>query len=525
MSALTQSPVWQSLLKHRTELAPRALADLVLSDPQRLDKCQLVVDGLRLNYALQYATPKTIDLLMGLAKQQNVELERARMWRGDKINATENRAVLHIALRQKTDQPMMVDGKDVMPDVRAVRQKMATFTAQVRDGVWRGATGKPIKHVVNIGIGGSDLGPRLVVKALAPYASGPAIHFAANADAADLLSALKNLDPAETLFVIVSKTFTTQETLLNARTARQWVVAALGEKATNRHFVAVSTNLKAVEAFGIDKDHIFPLWDWIGGRFSLWSAVGLSIMLAIGATHFDTLCDGAAAMDAHFHTAPLTQNMPVLLALLGIWQRNFLNAPALAVLPYSERLAELPHYLQQLDMESNGKSVDRNGAITDYETAPILFGERGTVGQHSFHQWLHQGSDKIPNDFIGVVEDDLGYPEHHRAMLANMTAQAGALAFGCADAAKPQDVYAGGRSSTMLVLDKLDPFHLGLLLALYEHKIFVQGIIWNINSFDQPGVELGKQMARALESSQAATDQGSSFVTALLGWVGSISGK
>lgn len=525
MSVLTQSPAWQQLVRQKAELSGRELTDVILSDPQRLNNNTIQVEGLRLNYALQFVTPQTIDLLVALAQQQKVEEIRAQMWNGEKINITEDRAVLHIALRQKSDAPITVDGRDIMLDVRAVRQKMVAFSTQVRGGIWKGVTGKSIKHVINIGIGGSDLGPRMVVHALEPCLTGPVVDFVANADASDLMSKLKNLDPAETLFVIVSKTFTTQETILNAHTARKWIINALGEKAIAQHFVAVSSNHTAVQDFGIHTDHIFPIWDWVGGRFSLWSAVGLSIMLAAGDKHFDALCDGAAAMDEHFRTAPLAQNMPVVLALLGIWQRNFLGAGALGILPYGERFAALPGYLQQLEMESNGKAVTRDGETADYPTSPILFGERGTVGQHSFHQWLHQGSEKIPVDFIGVVEDDMHCPKHYQAVLTNMTAQAGALAFGRSNASKPYDVYPGGRSSNLIVLDRLDPYHLGMLLALYEHKVFVQGIIWNINSFDQPGVELGKRMAKVLENPAAPEGRENTFVTDVLQWINAIPEK
>ncbi len=368
---------------------------------------------------------------------------------------------------------------------------------EVREGIRKGATGKPIRHVVNIGIGGSDLGPRLAVKALSRYASGPQVHFVANADAFDLVSVIGGLDPAETLFVVVSKTFTTQETLLNANTARKWLVDRLGEKAVAQHFIAVSVNEAEVKKFGIDTQRMLPMWDWVGGRFSVWSAVGLSVALAVGMDHFEKMLEGAAIMDEHFLNAPLAQNMPVLMALLGIWNGNFLGAQAQAILPYSERLRDLPRYLQQLEMESNGKSVTRDGHMADYATAPVMFGECGTVGQHSFHQWLHQGSHPTPADFIGVVEDDLTLPEHHRAMQSNMAAQACALAFG-QDADIPQEKYPGSRPSNILMLDRLDPYHFGMLLALYEHKVFVQGVVWNINSFDQPGVELGKRLAKGI---------------------------
>jgi glucose-6-phosphate isomerase len=392
---------------------------------------------------------------------------------------------------------------------------MAQFANDVREGRWLGTTGKQIRHIVNIGIGGSDLGPRLAVKALTPFAKGPQLHFVANADAFELLNVIGKVDPAETLFVVVSKTFTTQETLLNARTARRWLAGGLGEAAVAKHFVAISANLKEVEKFGIAAANTFPIWDWVGGRYSLWSAVGLGIMLAIGPGHFERMCDGAAAMDEHFRSADFTKNVPVMLALLGIWNRNFLKTSAQAILPYSERLRDFPRYLQQLEMESNGKTVMRYGKPVDYTTAPIIFGECGTVGQHSFHQWLHQGSDIAPADFIGVSSDDLNEPDHHKALLANMVAQATALAFGRLEAASPQEVYPGGRPSNIILLDRLDPFHFGLLIALYEHRTFVEGTLWNLNPFDQPGVELGKKLARALESKNPLSEKESEFMAQL----------
>ena len=421
------------------------------------------------------------------------------MFAGEKINITENRAVLHTALRQVSIKPVLVDNVDVLPEIRATRKRIAAFVDDVRSGKWKGINGKKLHTVVNIGIGGSDLGPRLAAQALTPFVSGVTPHFVANADASELNEVLKTINPAETLFVVVSKTFTTQETLLNAHTARAWLVEKLGEEAVSRHFVAVSTNRGEVEKFGIHAENIFPMWDWVGGRFSLWSAVGLSVALAIGNQNFQELLAGAAAMDAHFLAAPLSLNMPVVMALLGIWNRNFLGSPALAVLPYCERLRDLPRYLQQLEMESNGKSVTRSGNKIDYDTAPALFGECGTVGQHSFHQWLHQGTTPIPADFIGITSDDFNQPEHHRVLLANMVAQMGALAFGQTQAASAHEIYPGCRSSSLILLSRLDPYRLGMLLALYEHKTFVQGVIWDINSFDQPGVELGKRMAKALE--------------------------
>ena len=515
MTNLTQTPLWQELLRHREGLEASSLRDLVLADPQRLESFEITCAGLRLNFALNFVTPKTIELLAKLAMQQKLDDERARMFHGEKINVSENRAALHTALRQKSGQPVLVDGHDVMPDIRAVRRRMVELARDVREGRWLGATGKPIRHIVNIGIGGSDLGPRLAVKALTPFAKGPALHFVANADAFELLSVIEHLDPAETMFLVVSKTFTTQETLLNAQTARRWLTDKLGDPAVAKHFIGVTGNRKEAEKFGLNPDHLFPVWDWIGGRYSLWSAVGLSIMLAIGAEHFESMCDGAAAMDEHFRTAPFERNMPALLGLLGIWNRDFLKMSALAILPYAERLRDLPRYLQQLEMESNGKTVMRYGSPVGTATAPIIFGECGSVGQHSFHQWLHQGSDTVPADFIGIVEDDLHRPGHHRALAANMVAQACALALGRQAASSPHDIYPGGRPANLLLLDRLDPFHFGLLIALYEHKVFTQGAIWNLNSFDQPGVELGKQLARALEAGKPAADKEGLFLERL----------
>ena len=497
---LRSTPAWQALLS-RSTVSSSVIAP---QDVARLDKFNIAFDGLRLNYAFQNVDSETITLLLDLARQQKVETWRERMFAGEKINGTEKRAVLHTALRRKDDAPLLVDGTDVMPEIRATQNRIAAFVDDVRSGKWTGITGKPFRTIVNIGIGGSDLGPRLATKALTAFAEGIETHFVANVDAFDMESVLSRVDPAQTLFVVVSKTFTTQETLLNARAARQWLVEELGEAAVARHFVAVSVNRAEVEKFGIHADNMFPMWDWVGGRYSVWSAVGLTLALAIGNKNFRDFLTGAAAMDAHFRTAPLAENMPVMLGLLGIWNRNFLGSAALAVLPYCERLRDLPRFLQQLEMESNGKSVTRDGVSVDYGTSPIVFGECGTVGQHSFHQCLHQGTDPVPADFIGVVADDLGKPEAHRALLANMVAQMGAFAFGQPQAATPQDVYAGKRSSNLIMLDKLDPYRLGMLLALYEHKVFVQGIVWDINSFDQPGVELGKRMAKGLEGAAGA---------------------
>lgn len=494
---LTSTPAWTDLSCHCDALCSSDVSDL-LRDPARVENYEIALEGIRLNYAFQNVTDETLALLTALAEQQKVEDWRGRMFSGDKINVTEDRAVLHTALRRLDDSPVLMDHLDVMPEIRATQNRIAAFVDDVRSGRWTGATGKLFRSVVNIGIGGSDLGPRLAAAALKPFSSGLKAYFVANADRYDIESVLQKLDPAQTLFVVVSKTFTTQETLLNARAARQWIVEKLGEGAVSHHFVAVSANAEEVGKFGIHEDNLFPMWDWVGGRYSLWSAVGLSVALVIGEENFRRLLGGAAAMDAHFKSAPLESNMPVVLALLGIWNRNFLGTTAQAVLPYCERLRDFPRYLQQLEMESNGKFVTRGGAFVDYATAPVIFGECGTVGQHSFHQGLHQGTDLIPADFIAVATDDLNRPEHHAAVLSNLVAQMGALAYGQTEAPKPQDIYPGGRPSNLIVLDKLDPYGLGLLLALYEHKTFVQGIVWEINSFDQPGVELGKRMAKSL---------------------------
>lgn len=497
---LAEKPEWQALQAHHGQLRRVTLRAMFAADARRTEKFTFKVEGLTADFSRQRLTEETVGLLVKLAEARDVTGWRAKMFRGDKINNTEDRAVLHTALRARDDTPVPVDGQDVMPDIRALQGKMAAFSDDVREGRWLGVTGQPMTDVVNIGIGGSDLGPRMAACALHSYCGTLRTHFVANADAADLLTLLPFLDPATTLFVVVSKTFTTQETLLNASTARRWLVEKLGEEAVDRHFVAVSTNLKAVEAFGIAKDNIFPMWDWVGGRFSLWSAVGLSLALAVGWRHFRALLDGAAVMDEHFRTAPLDRNMPVLMALAGIWNRNFGGSSCLAVLPYAERLRELPRYLQQLEMESNGKAVTREGEAVAYATAPAIFGECGTIGQHSFHQWLHQGTDVTPCDFIGIYEDEFALPEHHRALLANLAAQAEALKLGRAHD-DPRRANPGNRPSTLLWLDRLDPRTLGLLIALYEHKVFVQGVLWGVNSFDQFGVELGKALAKEVMAS------------------------
>ncbi|MER2520046.1 MAG: glucose-6-phosphate isomerase [Bdellovibrionales bacterium] len=501
MTSLTDSAAWQALIRHYESLqaSKTSLAALIESQKDRLARCAVALDGLTLNYALNLATGETIDLLTQLAQQRGVEEWRERMFAGQPVNSTENRAVLHTALRAKDDASIMANGRDVMPDILATRHRMGKFVEGVRAGNIKSATGRPFRNIVNIGIGGSDLGPRLATQALAASASGPQVHFVANADAWELSSLLTKLDPESALFVIVSKTFTTQETLLNANLARDWLAESLGENAIQQQAVAVSSNVDKALEFGIGPDKIFPMWDWVGGRYSLWSSVGIGIALSLGMELYGKLLAGAAAMDEHFRTAELSRNMPCLMAMLGIWQHNFCGtAPARAILPYSERLRDLPRYLQQLEMESNGKSITREAMPVETLTVPVIFGECGTVGQHSFHQALHQGTQVVPVEMVGIVNDDLGHPENHRTLLSNMVAQAVALAFGQECGATPFDTYPGNRPCTILTLDRLDPYRLGLLLALYEHKVFVQGIIWGINSFDQPGVELGKRLAREL---------------------------
>ena len=457
-------------------------------------------------------------LLFDLARAARLEDWRARMFAGDRINVTENRAVLHVALRNRSNRPIVVDGRDVMADVNAVLAKMREFSEQVRSGAWRGYTGAAVTDVVNIGIGGSDLGPCMVCEALKPY-QRPDLrpHFVSNVDGAQLHDTLAPLEPAHTLFVVASKTFTTQETMTNAASARAWLVERLGdEAAVAKHFVAVSTNAQAVATFGIRTENMFEFWDWVGGRYSLWSAIGLPIALAVGFARFEELLAGAHAMDEHFRTTPLERNMPVIMALLGIWYRDFLGACSHAVLPYSQHLHRLPAYLQQADMESNGKSVRRDGARVDYATGPIVWGEPGTNGQHAFYQLLHQGTELVPADFLAAAESLTPLGDHHDKLLANFFAQTEALAFGktadqvraeleseglsgaALEALVPHKVFEGNRPTNSILFRRLDPATLGKLIALYEHKIFTQGVLWNINSFDQWGVELGKQLAKVI---------------------------
>lgn len=486
----TQTNAWRRLCAQAEKTKNVSIAELFSADSAR--DLTFSCGGLTADFSSTHIDAETLALLMALAKEQGVELWRDKMFSGEAINVTEKRAVLHTALRAPEGASVFVDGRDVVPDIRAVQNRMHAFVERVRSGAHLGATGRTIKTIVNIGIGGSDLGPRLVVSALRDMTrDGIQTRFVANVDASDMENALADLDPATTLFVVVSKTFTTQETLLNARTARRWVEAALGQGSVARHFVAVSSNRDAVDAFGIET--VFEMWDWVGGRYSLWSAVGLSIALAIGWSGFERLLAGARSMDAHFLSAPLERNMPVLWGVVGLWYRNFRKIPAVAVLPYSERLRELPRYLQQLDMESNGKSVTREGACVDYETGPIIFGECGSVGQHSFHQWLHQGTGLALAEFIGVRQASCGDAAHQNILRAHLCAQREALKFGRKTGEAARD-NPGNKPSIFLDMERLDPETLGGLLALYEHKVFVQGVIWGVNSFDQYGVELGKSL-------------------------------
>lgn len=504
-------PAWQDLAGHAALMEERHMRDLFTQDPGRFDRFSLTVDGLLLDYSKNRICADTMDLLIALATQAGLEEWRERLFTGDKVNASENRAVLHVALRNRSGLPILVDGQDVNPRVNGVLERMRAISTQVRDGTWRGATGQSIATVINIGIGGSDLGPVMVVEALRPYHQpGLDVRFVSNVDPTHLAETLKSCDPARTLFIVASKTFTTQETLANARSARAWLVAALGEQAVPHHFIALSTNQTEVAAFGIDPAHMLEFWDWVGGRFSLWSAIGLSIAMAIGFDRFLELLDGAHAMDRHFRTAPLAANMPVILGLLGVWNSNFMGAPAYAVLPYDQYLHRLPAYLQQLDMESNGKGWSRDGTPAQWKTGPILLGEPGTNGQHAFYQLIHQGTHLIPCDFLAAANSHNPLGDHHDLLLSNYLAQSQALMRGKSldevRAEQPdlplglarQKVFPGNRPSNSLLYARLDARTLGMIISLYEHKVFVQGVIWNINSFDQWGVELGKQLAKGI---------------------------
>ena len=498
-------PVCRLLQAHHAQMAALHMRDLFAADPARFERFSLQVGELLLDYSKNRITDETMALLVRLAGEADVAGWRERMFNGEKINHTENRAVLHVALRNRSNRPVMVDGKDVMPNVNAVIERMGAFAEKVRSGEWRGYTGERITDVVNIGIGGSDLGPQMVYQALKPYRHPRLrVHFISNVDGAHVKETLEALNPETTLFIVSSKTFTTQETMTNAHYAREWFLAqSQAEKHIARHFVAVSTNRDTVKAFGIDPANMFEFWDWVGGRYSLWSAIGLSIVMAVGAERFVELLEGAHQMDEHFREAPLEKNMPVVLALLGVWYNNFFGAESQAILPYDHYLRSLPAYLEQADMESNGKSVDREGKAVDYATGQIIWGATGINGQHAFYQLLHQGTKMIPADFIVSVTPHTELQEHHDILIANFLAQTEALMRGrTREETQAQTgqfvshkVFEGNHPSNALLLQQLTPHALGMLIALYEHKIFVQGVIWNLNSYDQWGVELGKQLA------------------------------
>jgi len=508
---LTQRPAWKALAAHHKQIQKLPLRKLFAEDAKRGQRFTAEAAGLFLDYSKNCVTEKTLKLLLQLAKESSLREKIDAMFRGEKINVTENRAVLHVALRAPKGETILVDGKNVVPEVHAVLDKMTAFSNRVRSGEWKGHTGKRIKNVINIGIGGSDLGPVMAYEALKHYSERIlTFRFISNVDGIDFVEATRDLEPAETLFIISSKTFTTLETMTNAQSARDWLLAGLGSdaKAVAKHFVAVSTNAEKVSAFGIDTANMFGFWDWVGGRYSMDSAIGLSTMLAIGPDNFRAMLAGFHAMDKHFRTVPFEKNLPVLMGLLAVWNNDFLGAQTVAVLPYEQYLKRFPAYLQQLTMESNGKHVTLDGKKVNYQTGPVYWGEPGTNGQHSFYQLIHQGTRLIPCDFIAFGHSLTPLGRHHDILLANVFAQAEALAFGkTAEEVKaegtpdwlvPHRVFEGNRPSNVILADRLTPEVLGQLVALYEHSVFTQGAIWNIDSFDQWGVELGKVLAQRI---------------------------
>lgn len=514
----TQTAAWQALQKHFDEMKDVTIADLFAKDGDRFSKFSATFgDQMLVDYSKNRITEETLAKLQDLAKECDLAGAIKSMFSGEKINRTENRAVLHVALRNRSNTPILVDGKDVMPEVNAVLEKMKTFSEAIISGEWKGYTGKAITDVVNIGIGGSDLGPYMVTETLRPYKNHLNMHFVSNVDGTHIAEVLKKVNPETTLFLVASKTFTTQETMTNAHSARDWFLKAAGdEKHVAKHFAALSTNAKAVGEFGIDTANMFEFWDWVGGRYSLWSAIGLSIVLSIGFDNFVELLSGAHAMDKHFSTTPAEKNLPVLLALIGIWYNNFFGAETEAILPYDQYMHRFAAYFQQGNMESNGKYVDRNGNVVDYQTGPIIWGEPGTNGQHAFYQLIHQGTKMVPCDFIAPAITHNPLSDHHQKLLSNFFAQTEALAFGKSrevveqeyrdqgkdpatlDYVVPFKVFEGNRPTNSILLREITPFSLGALIALYEHKIFTQGVILNIFTFDQWGVELGKQLANRI---------------------------
>ncbi|MBN2144689.1 MAG: glucose-6-phosphate isomerase [Candidatus Aureabacteria bacterium] len=523
--SLVRSREWRALIKHQAKVRKMHLRDL-FKDTKRFRRFSIEACSIFLDYSKNLITEDTFSLLIALAKAARVSASARKMFRGEKINWTEKRSVLHVALRNRSPNPVLVEGKDIMPEIRSVLQRMKIFSDSVRDGSWKGFTGQKITDVVNIGIGGSDLGPKMVCEALKHYHNGPDVHFVSNIDGTDIFQTLKKLSPETSLFLVASKTFTTQETMTNASTARRWITDRLGDTAVKNHFAAMSTNSRRVAEFGIDPQHMFEFWDFVGGRYSVWSAIGLSVCCAVGFDRFEAFLQGAHEMDLHFLEAPLDKNIPVILALLGIWYNNFLGASTHAVLPYDQYLHRFPAYLQQGDMESNGKSIDINGGKVDYQTGPVIWGEPGTNGQHAFYQLIHQGTKLVPADFIGFKQSLNQLGEHHAILMSHFLAQTEALAFGLPgekvvkDLEKsgmgreellmlaPHKTFEGNRPTNTILMDKLTPKALGALIAMYEHKIFTQGIIWRINSFDQWGVELGKVLAKKILSEMESEKPG-----------------
>ena len=518
MTQLEQSPAWKALVRHQQELADVHMRTLFAEDPDRFNRFSIQFQDILFDYSKNRTTEKTMELLFALTRQANLAQRIEAMFGGEKINNTENRAVLHTALRNRSGKPVYVDGQDVMPEVLRVLAKMREFTEAVRSGAWKGYTGKAITDIVNIGIGGSDLGPKMACEALKPYARPDLlVHFVSNVDSTDLVETLKLVNPETTLFLVASKTFTTQETMSNALSARQWfLTSAKDESAVAKHFAALSTNTKEVIKFGIDPANMFEFWDWVGGRYSLWSAIGLSIALYLGMDVFEELLDGAYQADLHFRTTPFEQNIPVIMALLGVWYNNFFDAQSHAILPYDQYLMHFASYFQQGDMESNGKGVTRQGEWVNYSTGPVIWGQPGTNGQHAFYQLIHQGTKLIPCDFLAAAQSQNPLGEHHPILLSNYLAQTEALMKGkTSDEARAELVkdgyngeqlellvqaktFTGNRPTNSFLYKKLTPRVLGSLIALYEHKIFTQGVIWDVNSYDQMGVELGKQLAKKI---------------------------
>ncbi len=527
MSRLEESPAWQALSRHQKEINDLQMQDLFTIDHARFERFSVQFGDILFDYSKNRITDQTFSLLIDLAHQAELPRMIEAMFDGKKINVTENRAVLHIALRNRSNSPVYVDGQDVMPDVNRVLSRMRSFSDSVRTGEWKGYSGKAITDIVNIGIGGSDLGPKMVCEALKPYARDDLrMHFVSNVDSTDLVETLKGLEPDTTLFLVASKTFATQETMTNAQSARRWFLAAAKDEAViARHFVAMSTNSEAVSKFGIDTRNMFEFWDWVGGRYSLWSAIGLSIALYLGMDRFEELLSGAHNVDQHFRSTPFQSNIPVIMGLLGVWYDNFFDAHSHAILPYDQYLLHFPAYFQQGDMESNGKSVTRQGEWVKYSTGPVIWGQPGTNGQHAFYQLIHQGTRLIPCDFLAAANSQNPLGDHHSILLSNYLAQTEALMKGKSseqaraelqrdgfsgeqlESLVPARTFPGNRPTNSFLYSQLTPFVLGELIALYEHKIFVQGVIWNINSFDQMGVELGKQLAKKILPELAGPDQ------------------